>query len=67
MNVQLHSGNPSMNVYNVNEKQGYNNRKPEKDSIKIRSNGDSKTKIMVVVILWLNIYDGRTCLLKRIM
>ena len=45
---QLHNGNPSVNVYDVNKTQSHNSGKPENDNIKIKSNGDSKTKIMVV-------------------
>ena len=45
---QLHNGNPSVNVYDVNKKQSQNSGKPENDNIKIKSNGNSKTKIMVV-------------------
>ena len=45
---QLHNGNPSVNVYDVNKKQSHRSGKPENDNIKIKSNGDSKTKIMVV-------------------
>ena len=45
---QLHNGNPSGNVCDVNKKQSRSSGKPEKDNIKIESNGDSKTKIMVV-------------------
>ena len=36
-----------MNVYDVNKKQSHNKGKPKNDNIKIKSNGDSKTKIMV--------------------
>ena len=43
-----HNGNPSVNVYDVNKKQSHSSGKPENDNIKIKSNGDSKTKIMVV-------------------
>ena len=46
--LQLHNGNPSVNVYDVNKKQSHNSGKPKSDNIKIKSNGDSKTKIMVV-------------------
>ena len=45
---QLHNGNPLVNVYDVNKKLSYSSGKPEHDNIKIKSNGDSKTKIMVV-------------------
>ena len=45
---QLHNGNPSGNVYDVNKKQSRSSGKPENDNIKIESNGDSKSKIMVV-------------------
>ena len=45
---QLHNGNPSVNVYDVNKKLSHNSRKPENDNIKIKSSGDGKTKIMVV-------------------
>ena len=45
---QLHNGNPSVNVYDVNKKLSHNSGKPENDNIKIKSSGDSKTKIMVV-------------------
>ena len=45
---QLHNGNPSGNVYDVNKKQSRSSGKPEKDNIKIESNSDSKSKIMVV-------------------
>ena len=44
---QLHNGNPSMNVYDVHKKQIHSSGKPENDNIKIKCNGDSKTKIMV--------------------
>ena len=44
---QLHNGNPSVNAYDVNKKQSHNSGKPENDKFKIKSNGDSKTKIMV--------------------
>ena len=44
---QLNEGNPSVNVYNVNKEQSHSSRKPENDNIKIKSNGDRKTKIMV--------------------
>ena len=44
----LHNGNPSVNVYDVNKKQRHNSGKPENDNIKIKSNGDSKTEVMVV-------------------
>ena len=37
-----------VNVYDVNKKQGHTSGKPKIDNIKIKSNGDSKTKIMVV-------------------
>ena len=37
-----------MNVYDVNKKLSHNSGKPENDNIKIKSSGDSKTKIMVV-------------------
>ena len=45
---QLQNGNRSLNVYDVNKKLSHNNGKPEKDNIKIKSNSDSKTKIVVV-------------------
>ena len=45
---RLHNGNPAVNVYDVNKKLSHNSRKPENDNIKIKSSGDSKTKIMVV-------------------
>ena len=45
---QLHNGNPSVNVYDVNKNLSHSSGKPENDNIKIKSNGDSKTKIMVV-------------------
>ena len=45
---QLHNGNPSVNVYHVNKKLSHYSGKPENDNIKIKSSGDSKTKIMVV-------------------
>ena len=45
---QLHGGNPSVNVYDVNKKQSHNSGKPENNNIKIKSNGNSKTKIVVV-------------------
>ena len=44
---QLHNGNPSVNAYGVNKKQSHNSGKPKNDNIKIKSKGDSKTKIMV--------------------
>ena len=37
-----------MNGYDVNKKQSHSSGKPENDNIKIKSNGDSKTKTMVV-------------------
>ena len=45
---QLHNGNSSVNVYNVNKKLSHNSGKPENDNIKMKSSGDSITKIMVV-------------------
>ena len=45
---QSHNGNPSVNVYDVSKKQSHNSGKPINDNIKIKSNSDSKTKIMVV-------------------
>ena len=41
---QLHNGNPSVNVYDINEKQSHSSGKPENDHVKIKSDGDSKTK-----------------------
>ena len=37
-----------MNVYNSNKKQTHCSENPDNDDIKIKSNVDSKTKIMVV-------------------
>ena len=37
----------SVNVYDVHKKQSHRSGKPENDNIKIKSNGDGKTKIMV--------------------
>ena len=37
-----------MNVYDVNKKQSYSSEKPKIDNIKFKSNGDSKTKIMII-------------------
>ena len=45
---QLCNEKLSVNVYDVNKKQSHSNGKPKNDNIKINSNGDSKTKIMVV-------------------
>ena len=45
---ESHNGNPSVNVYDINKKQSHNSGKPENDNTKIKSNGDSKTKIVVV-------------------
>ena len=45
---QFQNGNLSMNVYDGNKKQSHNNGKPKNDNIEIKSNVDSKTKIMVV-------------------
>ena len=45
---QLHNGNPSVNVYVVNKKESHSSGKSENNNIKIKSNGDSKTKIRVV-------------------
>ena len=45
---QLHNGKPSVNVYGDNKKQSHGSGKPKNDNIKINSNRDSKTKIMVV-------------------
>ena len=45
---QLHNGKPSVNVYDVNKKQSHSSGKPRNENIKINSNGDSKTKVMVV-------------------
>ena len=44
---QLHNGKPSINVYDFNKKQSHSSGKARNDNIKINSNGDSKTKIMV--------------------
>ena len=44
---QLHNGKPSINVYDFNKKQSHSSGKAKNDNIKINSNGDSKTKIMV--------------------
>ena len=68
---QVHYGNPLVNAYDVNMKQSHSSGNPENANIKIKSNGDSKAKIMIAGDFWLytlvNIYDGRNCLLKRIM
>ena len=45
---QLQSGKPSVNVYDISKKQSHSSGKPKSNHIKIKSNGDSKTKIMVV-------------------
>ena len=45
---QLHNGKVSVIIYDVNKKQSHSSGKPKNDNIKINSNGDSKTKIMVV-------------------
>ena len=44
---QLHYGNPLVNVYDVNMKQSHSSGNPENANIKIKSNGDSKAKIMI--------------------
>ena len=44
---QLHNRKPSVNVYDVNKKQSHSSRKPKNDNIKIISNGDVETKLMV--------------------
>ena len=48
LKCQLHNGKPSVNVYDVNKKQSHSSGKPRNENIKINSNGDSKTKVMVV-------------------
>ena len=45
---QVHYGNPLVNVYDVNMKQSYSSGNSENANIKIKSNGDSKAKIMIV-------------------
>ena len=45
---QLHNGKASVIIYDVNKKESHSSGKPKNDNIKINSNGDSKTKIMVV-------------------
>ena len=46
--LQFQNPNPSLNVYDGNKKQSHSSGKPENDIIKIKSNFDSKTKIMIV-------------------
>ena len=45
---QFQNANPSINVYNSNKKETHSSENPENDDIKIKSNVDSKTKIMVI-------------------
>ena len=45
---QFQNANPSINVYNSNKKETHSSENPESDDIKIKSNVDSKTKIMVI-------------------
>ena len=61
--VSAHGLKSSRNNYDGNKKQSHTSGKPKNDNVKNKSNADSKTKIML--IRWLNLYDGKNCFLKR--